>query len=147
MEARAKSSYSTTQSAPTGHHTLNGKALEQVADCHYPGVTLQEDLGFTKHIEGKITNAQKQFGMVKHALYFAPQKVKLLAYQTLCLPHLEYAAAARNPSGKRNIALSLSKFRTKQSTSLQILKALEGLGKPKKNYVFTSSHKAGNGNE
>ena len=40
----------------------------------------------------------------QESLYWAPSNAKLLAYKTLCLPHLEYAAAAWDPSSKKDIS-------------------------------------------
>lgn len=37
--------------------------------------------------------------MIKLVLYWAPQRAKFLAYKSLCMPHLEYAAAW-NPSSE-----------------------------------------------
>ena len=82
---------------------LNEKDLEQVADSRYLGVTLQENLRFSQHIEAKITTAKKQLGMIKRALFWAPQRIKLLAYKSLCMPHQEYAAAAWDTSNEGKI--------------------------------------------
>ena len=42
--------------------------------------------------------------MIKRALFFwAPQRAKLLAYKSLCMLHLEYAAAAWDTSNKGEI--------------------------------------------
>ena len=116
-----------TSTLDTPTYTLNGKEMEQVVDCRYLGVTLQQDLRFTKHIEGKITNAKKQLGMVKRALYSAPQKAKLLAYQTLCLPHLEYAAAAWDPSSKGEIA-ELEQVQSQAIRFIADIKGTRGIG-------------------
>ena len=48
--------------------------------------------------------ANQQLGIIKRALYWASINAKLLAYKTLCLPHLEYAAAAWDPSSKKDIS-------------------------------------------
>ena len=37
-------------------------------------------------------------------LYWVPTNAKLLAYKTLCLPNLEYAAASWDPSIKKDIS-------------------------------------------
>ena len=55
-------------------------------------------------IHRKIMAANQQFGIIKRALYWAPINVKLLTYKTLCLPHLEYAAAAWDSSSKKDIS-------------------------------------------
>ena len=49
-------------------------------------------------------SANQQLGIIKRALYWAPTNARLLAYKTLCLPHFEYAAAAWNPSSKKDIS-------------------------------------------
>ena len=41
--------------------------------------------------------------MIKPAPFWAPQRAKLLAYKSLCMPHLEYAAAAWDASNKEEI--------------------------------------------
>ena len=48
--------------------------------------------------------ANQQLGIIKRAFYWAPTNAKLLAYKTLCLPYLEYAAAAWDPSSKKDIS-------------------------------------------
>ena len=85
-------------------YKLNEKDLEQVPVSRYLGVTLQENLRFSKHIEAKITTAKKQLSMIKRALFWAPQRAKLLSYKSLCMPHLEYAAEAWDTSNKGEIA-------------------------------------------
>ena len=70
-------------------YKLNEKLLEQVTDSRYVGVTLQENLRFSKHIEANIATAKKKLGMIKRALFLAPRRAKLLAYKFLCMPHLE----------------------------------------------------------
>ena len=51
--------------------------------------------------------ANEQLKIIKIALYWAPTNAKLLAYKTLCLPHIEYAAAAWDPSSKKDILLDI----------------------------------------
>jgi len=43
--------------------------------------------------------------MIKRALYWASKRAKLIAYKTLCLPHLKYASAAWDPSSKNHISI------------------------------------------
>ena len=59
---------------------------------------------FTAHIQRKLMTANQQLGIIKRALYWAPTNAKLLAYKTLCLSHLEYAAAAWDPRSKKDIS-------------------------------------------
>ena len=108
-------------------YKLNEKELEQVADSRYLGVTLQENLRFSKHIEAKITTAKKQLGMIKRALFWAPQRAKLLAYKSLCMPHLEYAAAAWDTSNKGEIA-GLEQVQNQAVRFIAGLKGTRGIG-------------------
>ena len=64
---------------------------------------LQTDLKFNTHIADKVGCARKQIGMIKRALYWAPEKARLIAYKSLCLPHLEYAACAWDPISAKDI--------------------------------------------
>ena len=82
---------------------INKTALEQVTNGKHLGMTIQQNLKLNKHIEVKITTAKRQLGLIKRALYWAPQSAKLLAYKSLCMPHLEYAAAAWDTSNKGEI--------------------------------------------
>ena len=59
---------------------------------------------FTAHIYRKLMTANQQLDIIKRALYWAHSNAKLVAYKTLCLPHLEYSAAAWESSSKRNIS-------------------------------------------
>ena len=71
--------------------------------CKYLGVILQSDLKFTDRICDKICSARKQIWVIRRALYWAPERARLIAYKSLCLPHLEYASCARDPSTNREI--------------------------------------------
>jgi len=84
-------------------YTLDGTILEHTDHTKYLGVTLQSDLRFDYHIANKIGTARQQIGMIRRALYWAPENAKLTAYKALCRPHLEYAAAAWDPSAAKDI--------------------------------------------
>ena len=84
-------------------YTMDNIVLEHTDHCKYLGVILQSDLKFTDHIADKICSARKQIGMIRRALYWAPERARLIAYKSLCLPHLEYASCAWDPSTKREI--------------------------------------------
>ena len=59
---------------------------------------MQSDLKFNKCKETKVKLAKRQLGIIKRALYDAPKKALLLAYTSLCRPHLEYAASVWDTS-------------------------------------------------
>jgi len=51
------------------------------------------NLKFTNHIRTKIGKARRQLGLIKRALHNAPTDTRLVAYTSLCRPHIEYAAS------------------------------------------------------
>jgi len=84
-------------------YTLGEKELTRVDATKYLGVCIQADLKFNTHITEKMSKATKILGCIKHSLYDAPQKAKLVAYTSLCRPVLEYADTVWDPSDKRTI--------------------------------------------
>ena len=77
--------------------------LDHTNHCKYLGVAPQSDLKFGNHIADKILKAKKQIGMIRTALYWAPEKAKLIVFKSLCRPHLEYASCAWDPTASRDI--------------------------------------------
>ena len=85
--------FNPTALSPLADYYLNNAPLNTVQETKYLGVTLQSDLKFNTHIQNKISKANRQLGMIKRALHHAPEKARLLAYTSLCRPHVEYAAS------------------------------------------------------
>ena len=90
--------FNSTSTSPSAEYYLNDTSLEIVQETKYLGVILQSDLKFTKHIQVKVGKAKRQLGMIKRALFDAPEKARLLAYTSLCRPHVEYAASVWDTS-------------------------------------------------
>lgn len=86
--------------SPSAEYFLDTEQLEIVEETKYLGVILQSNLKFDKHIDSKARRARQQLGMIKRVLYEAPEKAKLLAYTSLCRPHIEYASTVWDPSTK-----------------------------------------------
>ena len=84
------------------HYSLHGHKLEIVEEVKYLGAIIQSDTKFTAHIHGKLMTANQQLDIIKKALSWGPTNVKLFAYNTLCLRHLEYVSAAWDPSSREN---------------------------------------------
>ena len=80
-----------------------GKQLEAVQSTKYLGILLQEDLNWDKHIDKQTKKGYQVLGMIKRALHEAPSEIRLLAYQTLCRPLLEYASEIWDPYKKKDI--------------------------------------------
>ena len=80
--------------------------LHHASCARYLGVrkVVQENFKFDKHIEKKSHGCRKQLGMIKKALYWRAEKVRLTASKSICLPHLEYASAAWDPNSNKDIS-------------------------------------------
>ena len=111
---------------PLPRYSLIGQPLEQVSDVKYLHVTIQENLRFNIHVEKKLATAKQQLGMVKRALNWAPEKAKLVAYKSLCLPHLEYASAAWDPSSKKDIT-NIEAVQTQAIRFIACIKGRDGV--------------------
>jgi len=61
--------------------------------------------------------------MIKRALYWVPEQVRLIAYKALCLAHLEYASASWDPTCKKDIS-GLKKI---QVDAVRFIANIEGL--------------------
>ena len=119
-------SFNSTASTPD--YTLNGSILEHVDSTRYLGVTLQSDCRFDNHISKKVLVARRQLGMIKRALYWAPERARLIAYKALCLPHLEYASAAWDPTSKKEIA----DLENIQTSAVRFISQIKGRGDVKR---------------
>ena len=97
MSANALLCYLIKLKSPSSDYRLGNVPLDIVQQTKYLGVLLQSDLKFSNHICDKVNKANRQVGMIKRALYNAPEAAKLLAYTSLCRPHVEYAASVWDP--------------------------------------------------
>ena len=82
---------------------LAGENITVVEKVKYLGVTIRNSLKWDTHVYNITTKAYKILGLIKHTLYNAPTKVKLVAYKSLCRPLVEYASEAWDPYTKKLI--------------------------------------------
>jgi hypothetical protein len=93
--------FNNKKDSPVASYHLSQAPLDIVDETRYLGVTLQSDLKFNKLIRSKIAKAQQQLGMIKRALFDAPEHARLIAYTSLCPPNLEYASSVWDPVSKK----------------------------------------------
>ena len=84
------------------NYTLHGQTLDEVKTTKYLGVTINDSLDWTPHIQNITSKATKTLGFLRRNLSLAPRKTKVNAYQTLVRPQLEYASVIWNPHTKVN---------------------------------------------
>ena len=72
-------------------YTLHGHTLEVVDSAKYLGVTISEDLQWSKHIDNTVSKANRTMGFIRRNLRDCTKPVKAATYTTMARPTLEYA--------------------------------------------------------
>ena len=70
---------------------------EEVKDAKYPGVTVSDDLEWTKHINAITTKANSKLSFLRRNLKGCPEKLRETAYFALVRSFLEYSATVWHP--------------------------------------------------
>ena len=96
---------STKKTPPQRKYTFCGVELEQVNSFSYRGVTITEDLKWSKHITSIASKTSGVLGMIKRNLWSCPNDVKVTVYKALVRPKLEYASAAWDPYLQKDIVV------------------------------------------
>ena len=81
-------------------YTLSGQVLGEVEDIKYLGVTLSDNLDWSKHITTTKANARLSF--IKRNLKDCPTTLKELAYFSLVRPFTNYCSTVWDPHQKYN---------------------------------------------
>ena len=79
------------------HYNLHGEVLQTVEKSKYLGVTFNNRLTWSDHIDSIATKANKVIGFIRRNLQDCNTKVKSASYTTLVRPILEYSSAAWDP--------------------------------------------------
>jgi len=78
-------------------YSLHGHPLEEVTSAKYLGVTLSDDMSWTKHIDSISSKANSKLGFLKRNLKIKDQKLKATAYKAIVRPSLEYCSTVWDP--------------------------------------------------
>ena len=81
---------------------MSGQVLEEVKDAKYLGVTVSDDLEWTKHVNAITTKANSKLSFLRRNLKGCPEKLKETAYFALVRSFLEYSATVWHPHQKYN---------------------------------------------
>ena len=82
------------------NYSLTGQVLEEVMDAKYLGVTLSNDLEWSKHIATMTNKAKSKLSFMRHNLKGCPEKQT--AYFSLILSFMEYGTTVCDPYQKYN---------------------------------------------
>ena len=84
------------------NYSLTGQVLEEVMDARYLGVTLSNDLEWSKHIATMTNKANSKLSFLRRNLKGCPEKLKQTAYFSLVRSFMEYGATVWDPYQKYN---------------------------------------------
>ena len=84
-------------------YTLHRSNIPTTRTHKYLGVTLSSDLKFNTHIHKTQHKANRTLGFLRRNLHGCTQDTKLIAYNTLVRPTLEYCTAVWDPHENINI--------------------------------------------
>lgn len=84
-------------------YSFNNCSLSRVTTHKYLGVTFDNRLSWTKHIDYITAKALKKLGYLRRTLSKAPIDIKLLMYKLLICPIIEYASPVWNPHNQFEI--------------------------------------------
>ena len=77
--------------------------LQRVSSSPYLGVELSENLSWDLHIDKTVKKANSVLGLVRRNLFDTPKTTKILAYNSIVRPGLEYASSVWDPHTVKNI--------------------------------------------
>ena len=84
------------------NYSLTGQVLEEVMDTKYLGVTLSNDLEWSKHIATMTNKANSKLSFLCRNLKGCPEKLKQTAYFSLIRSFMGYGATVWDPYQKYN---------------------------------------------
>ena len=82
-------------------YTYTFHNLSQVTEEKDLGVLVDEELKFKKHIEDKISTANKMLGLIRHTFKHLDNRSFCMLFKSLVRPHLEYASIIWSPHTKQ----------------------------------------------
>ena len=102
----------------TFDYFLCNQKLSTVDSNPYLGVAIARTLSWNNHINNIVKRANSVMGLVKRTLYSAPKETKILAYQSIVRPTIEYTASIWDPSQPK-ISPKWKRYRDQQLDLLQ----------------------------
>lgn len=84
-------------------YTANNVLLSEVQEYKYLGVWISNDLSWTKHIDVVTAKCLRKLFFLRHSLKSATPDLRLLAYNSIIRPIMEYAVVIWDPFTRNNI--------------------------------------------
>lgn len=84
-------------------YNVQDTPVTEVSKYKYLGLTINSQLKWNDHIQYITSSALRKLGLLRHKLKGTPANVKLLAYNSIIRPKLEYAAIVWDPHTAKDI--------------------------------------------
>jgi len=94
--------------------SLNGHTLTPCSEVKYLGVTISNDLTWSRHINNITKSTKRLLGRIHRKFHDAPSHLHLKVYQTTVLPKLDYCCAVWDPT-KLPTGLNLKIYKNSQA--------------------------------
>jgi hypothetical protein len=89
--------------APRREYAFCGETMTVEENTTYLGIQLSSNLNWSVQTKNAVNKAQKILGLIRRNMWGCTEKVKIIAYQALVRPHLEYAIGAWCPYRMKDI--------------------------------------------
>ena len=83
-------------------YTLEFHTLQTVEEEVDLGVTVDNQLKFSKHVDTKVSKANKLLGLLRHTFKHLNEEIFTLLYKSIIRPHVEYATSVWSPHLKKD---------------------------------------------
>ena len=67
---------------------INGSTLERVDTFKYLGITVNQNMTWSDHIESVVAKANQRIGLLKRVKHLLPRHARITLYNVLILPIL-----------------------------------------------------------
>ena len=104
-------------------YSLCGFELDHVEEEKDLGVTIDEELTFSSHIDGKIAKANSFLGLIRRNFCYLDKSSMLRLFKAFVRPHLEYAQAVWSP----HLPGVVNRIENVQIRALNLIPELRGL--------------------
>ena len=91
---------------------INNTNIEKVEEFKFLGLTLDTHLNWKIHSENISNKCSRISGILNNLKYVLPERIKLLLYNTLLLPHIHYCLMTWGYHGQRIYTIQKRAIRT-----------------------------------
>ena len=91
---------------------INNTNIEKVEEFNVLGFTLDTHLNWKINSENIYNKCSRISGILKNLKYIIPERIKLLLYNTLLLPHIHYCLMTWGYHGQRVYKIQKRAIRT-----------------------------------